>query len=181
MEILFVLLVIALIISFAVPAFRAVRFDVKNARAQAALKKLAEARRSFYQQSKGADITLGSFTTDDVQDWAGYNCSDISSSGIPGAATGTVDVSQLFACGFLNWRDFVGLPYTFYICRTSSAAEAPCVVPDYLQDKSYAGQFVYAAAKGTSEAGSKYIKLDGGVTDYYMYVRPDMQVKDNLE
>ena len=38
MEILFVLLVIALVVSFAVPAIRSVRYDVYNSRAKAALK-----------------------------------------------------------------------------------------------------------------------------------------------
>lgn len=185
MEILFVLLVIALIISFAVPAFRAVRFDVKNARAQAALKKLAEARHSFYQYSKGSDIDTSankrSFTGDAARGMAGEACLDTVSSGIPASSRHASEVSQLFACGFLNWRDFAGLPYTFYVCPLSSSAW-PCVVPDYLQDGLHAGEFVYAAAVGTgaADAGAKYTTLDDG-KKYYMYVRPDMQVKDNLE
>ena len=44
MEILFVLLVIALVVSFAVPAIRSVRYDVYNSRAKAALKKLGTSK-----------------------------------------------------------------------------------------------------------------------------------------
>lgn len=179
MEILFVLLVIALIISFAVPAFRSVRFDVKNARAQAAVKKLAEARRSFYQYSKGSDIAVGTFTGDSAKGLASQTCTENVSSGIPGARNAASGVAQLFACGFLNWKDFAGLPYVFSICPATPAT-LPCVVPD--TNLTYVGSAAYAGAvsSGSGAAGSKYTTLDNGNT-YYIYVGPDMQVKDNLE
>ena len=76
MEILFVLLVIALVVSFAVPAIRSVRYDVYNSRAKAALKKLAEARRSYYQQTKGSDIS-GGFGGSVAESYASYTCQDV--------------------------------------------------------------------------------------------------------
>ena len=144
MEILFVLLVIALVVSFAVPAIRSVRYDVYNSRAKAALKKLAEARRSYYQQTKGSDIS-GGFGS---------------------------DVSQLFACGFLDWRDFVDLPYNFIMCGTSRPiGSQPCIALD-------GSNMVYAAAMGIQgQAGSKY----ESPSQYFMSIGADMQVRDNLE
>lgn len=168
MEILFVLLIIAMVISFALPAFRAVRYDVRNAQAQAALKKLAEARRSFYQASRGADITPSNFNASDAKSLAATTCSNPSASGVPGASQDAKDVGQLFACGFLNWRDFVNLPYVFYICSLNGQGAAPCKSEESNTER------VYAGALGTTAAGSKYQS-----SKYYMYVPLDMQVKDN--
>ncbi len=178
-EILFVLLVIALIVSFAAPAYRSVRFDIRNSRAKAALRKLAEARRSFYQQNKGVDLVLGSFDPQNARTWANGTCSQIGATGIPGHIT-QVEVSQLFACGFLNWRDFMDLPYTFSICSATSAQAVPCVA--YSTDSEFAGSFVYAGAvaQSATASGAKYVTLEDGATTYYMYVRPDMEVRDNL-
>lgn len=172
MEILFVLLVIALIISFAVPAFRTVRFDVKNARAQAALKKLAEARHSFYQYSKGADVK-GSFVGDGAKDLAKpEECTEGMPSGIPGKERASVEVGQLFACGFLNWKDFAGVPYTFQVCPLSG--DTDCAVP---------GSLAVAQAQSAVAAGAKYVEVvkNNVTSPYYIYVGKDMQVKDNLE
>lgn len=84
MELLFVLLVIALVLSFALPAYRSVRYDMRNSSAKAALRKLAEARRSFYQYSKGADVT-GEIDTDLVRQYAGQGCVSGAASGVPAA------------------------------------------------------------------------------------------------
>ena len=169
MEILLVLLVIALVLSFAVPAIRSIRYDVYNSRAKAALKKLAEARRSYYQYTKGSDVT-GSFSGTDAGNYAATSCVDISASGIPGSRQ-TSAVSQLFACGFLDWRDFE-VPYTFLICGGDQAiGSVPCVaLGQNVSNTVYAA----AVANGTG-AGSKY------QADYFMSVAQDMQVLDNLE
>ena len=51
MEILAVLLIIAVVLSFAIPAFRSVRFEQRNSSAKAGVKKLSEAeRRKDYRQ-----------------------------------------------------------------------------------------------------------------------------------
>lgn len=173
MEILFVVVVIALLLSFAMPAFRSVRYDIKNARAQHALKKLAEARRSFYQYSKGVDLNydggenVGYFSAADAQTLATetdtYKCQNLAASGVPGGSVSKVEIRQLFLCKFLDWRDFVDLPYTFYVCNVNAAKiTVPC---------NRLG--VYAGAVGTSEAGSKYVS-----SAYYMYVGQDMQVHE---
>ena len=169
MEILFVLLVIALVISFAVPAIRSVRYDIYNARAKAALKKLAEARRSYYQYTKGADVE-GGFAGVTAEVYAGYTCQNIAASGIPGNQQ-VSDVSQLFACKFLDWKDFK-VPYSFVLCGTSRPiGSKPCVA---LGDNP--SDIVYAAAMGDSASGEKYAS-----NQYFMSVGRDMQVLDSLE
>lgn len=172
-EILFVLLVIALIINFAMPAIRAVRLDAKNSQAKAALKKIAEARRSYYQKNKGYDVT-GDFSWNMVdlsqapRQYAGHACSNVAASGIPASAAASAGLSngvdQLFACGFLNWRDFADLPYIFYVCPIDGSGSAPCNVPGR-----------YAAAKGTADAGKKY----NNESDYVMFIDQNMKVEDN--
>ena len=174
-EILFVLLIIALIVSFALPAFRAVRYDIKNSRAKAALKKLAEARRTFYQNTKGWSITdESSFTGGDAKTYATATCNNPSTTGVPGSKYGTkanVSPAQLFACGFLDWRDFADLPYRFYMCKpTATTANTPCNAIGLV-----------AAATGTSkdEAGKKY-EYVAGTGKYWMRIASDtMRVKDS--
>ena len=120
-----------MIISFSLPAFRTIRFSIRNSRAQNALAKLGEARLSFYASTKGWDIQTGwdsGFTGEDAKAWmeneSTNKCVSPALIGIPGAVfreysseTIGAPVSQLFACGFLDWRDFVDIPYTFYICQ----------------------------------------------------------------
>ena len=167
MEILFVLLVIALVVSFAVPAIRTVRYDMYNARAKSALRKLAEARMTYYQATKGSDIT-GVFLGSDVEEYASSTCNGLNASGIPGSRD-TSDVSQLFACGFLDWRDFDKLPYKFTVCTASNTGSKPCI--------SSGGTAVYAGASGSGSSGKKYNASYG----YYMVIGVDRQVKDNLD
>lgn len=119
MELLAVLLVIAVVVSMAAPVFRAVRYEIKNSQAKNAAKKMAEAMHSYYQASRGYKVT-GSFTPTTV---AGLNliktapstCNSPGATGIPASTSGgSVDVSQLFACGYLSYKDFMSLPYEFY-------------------------------------------------------------------
>lgn len=172
MEILFVLLVIALVISFAVPAIRSVRYDIYNSRAKAALKKLAEARRSYYQYTKGSDVS-GGFLGSVAEDYASETCLNIAASGIPGNRVPS-DVSQLFACNFLDWKDF-DVPYSFILCGTTThpIGSKPCVA---LGDNPSNIVYVGAMGDGTN-AGSKYSSSSG----YFMSVGQDRQVLDNLE
>lgn len=160
-EMLFVLLLIALLISFALPAFRAVRFDIKNSRTQNALAKLAEARLSFYQSTKGWDIATVenhspdlafSFTGDEVKGFAAEICDSPSLSGKPSHGESSIkSVKELFACGFLDWHDFVDLPYTFYICDlkyASSEGSGPgCYTP---------GLLAAASSRNADKVGKKY-------------------------
>ena len=163
MEILFVLLVIALIVSFALPALRTVRFDIKNSRAKAAVKKMAEARRSYYQYMRGGMIEVSSFNAE-TMNMSNASCvNNLRASGKPGVHTNSA-ISDLFGCGFLDWKDFSGLPYTFYICDLNVATELPpCRQTG-----------VYAGAVGNSSAGSKY----SDPSKYYLYVDNTMQVKE---
>ena len=163
MEILAVLLIIAVVLSFAIPAFRSVRFEQRNSSAKAGVKKLSEAVRSFYQNSKGVKIT-GSFSGTGLTSVP--SCQNLGASGVPGTGK-TADITQLFACGYLNANDFAGLPYTFYSC----AASAPAVC----NGKPYA----VAVGEDASLAGNKYTKSYGG-TKYYIFLNEkNLQVTDN--
>ena len=62
MEILAVLLVIAVVVSMAVPVLRSVRYEVKNGQAKNAAHKLAQAVRTYYQVSRGGVPRGQSFT-----------------------------------------------------------------------------------------------------------------------
>lgn len=175
-EILFVLLVIVLIISFSLPAFRAVRYDIKNLQAQSALAKLAEARMSFYQNTKGWDIHPGissAFTGEDAKNWvAGAEpvpCVDPALVGIPSTViSGTVNlkdytnmasVSQLFACGYLDWHDFAGLPYTFHICHLYNLAtdDEADLAPGCLDAAGFLASAVANSEDSAKKAGAKYV------------------------
>lgn len=167
-EMLFVVLVIALIISFAVPALRSVRSEIKNHRAKTALKKLVQARRNYYQLSKGADFAVGeSFVGTNARTLAQETCTSFSSSGVPGANQTPLTGAQIFACGFLDWRDFEGLPYTFYVCSLDTPGEVPCQIPNEETKAPYVG------AVGTAAAGAKYQSAN-----YYMYIPSSMQVEE---
>jgi len=173
MEILFVVLIIAIVIGFAAPVWRAVRADIKNRQAKTALKKLAEARRNYYQSSKGNDFSTGLFVAPinsgtSLDGWAGQTCSGISTSGIPGGSMPALSVAKAFACGLLDWRDFKGLPYEFTVCPLNAAGAPPCVIPETSE-----APLVGAVAVG-SAAGAKYHS-----SRYYMYIpRNSMQVEE---
>lgn len=156
MEILAVLLIIAVVLSFAVPSYRAMRYEHYNSLAKAGVKKLSEAMRSYYQNTKGYRIT-GSFSGSSMS-FSGVNCTDVSASGIPSNG-GTSDVGQLFACGYLNYNDFVGLPYTFTSCPAAAC-----------------GSYSFAVAQAQSGAGSKY-----NTEGYLIFLDDHLRVTDNLD
>lgn len=124
MEILAVILVIAVIASFLVPAVRSARAEVAYQRAKTAAIKMAEAMRSYYRDSKGylldtdssvvgtETYSFGTCPTDSPV-WTG----EISMSA---PSTKIRDVKELFKCNYLTWKDFQGLPYTFEPMATST-------------------------------------------------------------
>ncbi len=117
MEILAVILVIAVIASFLVPAVRSARAEIAYQRAKTAAIKMAEAMRSYYRDSKGylldtdssvvgtGTYSFGTCPTDSPV-WTGEISSQDPSNKIS-------DVAELFKCNYLTWKDFQGLPYTF--------------------------------------------------------------------
>lgn len=121
MEVLAVMLTIAVIATFLLPAIRTVRAEVYYHQAKGGGAKMAEAMKSFYRDSKGYLVT-GSFTGTGLSS-ASYTCASDSPvrTGIPPSiGDHSVGVGQLFGCGYLNVQDFVDLPYTFAASATSS-------------------------------------------------------------
>ena len=121
MEILAVMLTIAVVATFLVPAIRSVRAEIYYHQAKVGASKMAEAMKSFYRDSKGYLVT-GSITGSGLST-ASYTCdadSPIHTGVPPSIGDHSVGIGQLFGCGYLNVRDFVGLPYTFASSVTSS-------------------------------------------------------------
>lgn len=162
MEILAVLLIIAVILSFAIPAYNSIRFDQRNNLAKEGVKRLSEAIRSYYQNTKGVQI-IGNFTGTGLGA-VPPACNDLSSSGVPGRGK-TENIMQLFACGYLSGSEYSELPYTFYSCLDNNA--------------NCHGR-PYAVAMGTTKtaAGEKYVKDYNGVK-YYIYLDNALRVTDN--
>ena len=162
MEILAVLLILALVTMFALPAIRQVRSVVQYHQAKAAAVKMAAAIRTYYQNTKGYYVTgiiYGKSSegngTNSAQSAGETGCSNVAITGIPaipGGGTTTSSVSQLFACDYLSVKDFKGLPYKF---------EAAIPSPD---------TEVLVTGTGTDSAGryknkSFTVHVDGSVKD----------------
>lgn len=122
MEILAVLLILAVVVSFALPGIRLIRDEVQHSQAKSAASKMAEAMRSFYHDTKGLRVVgtlVGKLRSGEAEEYsviyaAAQSCNDRSSTGIPTSTTGgTTGIRQLFACGYLSTKDFAGLPYSF--------------------------------------------------------------------
>ncbi len=121
MEILAVLLVLAVIASFAVPVVRSVLDEARYRKARVAATKMAEAMRSFYRSSRGTMVT-GSLVGNDAANLTG-DCVNPALSGLPtrsfsGANLSPVGptsptVEDLFRCQYLSAKDFAGLKYEF--------------------------------------------------------------------
>lgn len=165
MEVLAVLLVIAVIVSMAMPMFRAVRYEIKNSQAKNAAKKMAEAMLSYYQSNRGVLIS-GCFTPtqnagNTIIKTAAASCASLGATGIPaykrsGETTGQ-GVEQLFACGYLSYKDFVSLPYRF------CANDSNTVPAEWGTTPSGASGTIYVLAGGVEEDGSgdKYQQSKG--------------------
>ncbi len=175
MEVLAVLLVIAVVVSMAMPVLRSIRFDIKNEQAKGATKKLAEAVRSYYQDSRGHWVT-GCFVPTDTADTtlqtAPGNCVSAAATGIPAknnANTQETPVANLFACGYLAPKDFAGIPYKF--CAHGADPASLCQA-----GSSVVHEGVYAVAWGASAAaGEKYGTTANCPSKSYIYVDEQME------
>ena len=129
MEILAVLLILAVVIMFALPGIRAVRNEIYYLQAKSAAVKMADAMRSYYQNTKGFRIAesggepklVGKIPAAGGSGLAaetagGLTCNDVAAAGFPASAVGGISpVSQLFACDYISVKDFRGLPYVFEV------------------------------------------------------------------
>ncbi len=124
MEILAVLLILAVVTMFSLPAVRATRSLMQHHQAKSAAIKMAEAMRVYYQNTKGYLITgqlRGKLIDNDARTFsvisaAEQSCNNTAMTGIPSTTASTSRTSsmaQLFACDYLSTKDFAGLPYTF--------------------------------------------------------------------
>ena len=183
MEILAVLLVIAVILTLAVPVLRTVRLEVKNSQAKAATKKLAEAVRSYYNASRGSKITDTCFVPTTT---AGKNlirtatssCNPVAATGIPATSQALTTINQLFACGYLSHKDFENLPYNFCTSKTAGSSQ-PCnkSACDIGTSANETVARVYAVTCGDgNNAGAKY-KADKGC----IFVDGRMKAMDTYE
>lgn len=176
MEILAVLLVIAVVVSMAAPVFRAVRYDIKNSQAKKAAKSMAEAMRSYYQISRGLGIKMGCFnpsTDTNVIMAESSECESPAADGIPYQNANLLDsarsnISQLFACGYLSYKDFASLPYEFCTCSLTGGYSSKCDIPEATSTNK-----PFVVVRGKDGAGDKYTK-----SDYYIYVDRAMQTYD---
>lgn len=165
MELLAVLLVIAVVVSMAAPVFRAVRYEIKNSQAKNAAKKMAEAMHSYYQASRGHKVKENDCFTPTTA--AGLNviktaasaCTSPGAEGVPAykKTTGTVEVKQLFACGYLSYKDFMSLPYEFCPNDTDSFPAGWGEKPSFSVGKVY----VLAGGVKADGSGEKYQKSNG--------------------
>ena len=122
MEVLAVVMVLALLGAMAVPSFRSVNSEQKFRRAKISMVKLAQAIKSVHTRT-GQSVTENSFfvgtDTDSYlltehETIRGVECRN---TGIPArsvaAGAATLALTELFKCGDLRPKDFVGLPYKF--------------------------------------------------------------------
>ncbi|MDO5764602.1 MAG: prepilin-type N-terminal cleavage/methylation domain-containing protein [Elusimicrobiales bacterium] len=164
MELLAVLLVIAVVVSMAAPVFRAVRYEIKNSQAKNAAKKMAEAMHSYYQASRGHKVT-GCFTPTasaglTLIKTAASACTSPGATGIPASSVRvSVNVSQLFACGYLSYKDFMSLPYEFCANDTDSFPAGWGEKPSTSVGKVY----VLAGGVKADGSGDKYQKSKGAI------------------
>ena len=175
MEILAVLLVIAVVTSMAIPVLRSVRFEMRNSQAKAGAKKLAEAVKTYYNASRGCDIS-GCFTPTETvggqtfaQRTAPTACASPSDTGIPSPTCTAPDVQMLFNCGFLSYKDFANLPYRFCTFKPTNASLP--ADPSTLSGRYYA--VVYGASPA---AGTKFQPAKG-----FIYVDERMTPLDTYE
>lgn len=121
MEILAVLLVIAVIASFAVPLIQSVRRDVRLQKAKAAGIELAEAVRSFYTDTKGCLATTDDNSFQGAQtapaEVGACPATHPIKTGIPpgNGICSETNARIVFACDYISSKMFVDLPYEFKI------------------------------------------------------------------
>lgn len=165
MELLAVLLVIAVVVSMAAPVFRAVRYEIKNSQAKTAAKKMAEAMHAYYQASRGHRVT-GCFTPTKAAGKTiiltpGSDCTSPGADGIPAYKKGKSSdgIKQLFACGYLSYKDFATLPYEFCANDTDSFPSGWGTRPSGAE--SLGKVYVWAGGEKEDGSGEKYQKSKG--------------------
>lgn len=143
MEILAVILVVAVIASFLVPAVRSARAEVYYYQAKRSAIKMAEAMRSYYRDSKGYLFDTSADTAiNGLQKPSSFgDCADSpAKQGIVSFGNKVPrDVKELFACNYLSWKDFDGLPYTFR--PTATAADRSVLVTFTALNDKKAGRY----------------------------------------
>jgi prepilin-type N-terminal cleavage/methylation domain-containing protein len=163
MEVLAVLLLIAVVLTLAVPTLRAIRQDMRNQQARAAMKKMAEALDTFYVETRGGKISQGCFTPDDGT----INSTDNCVAGASGKPNGnqSFHFKQLFACGYLEAKDFVSLPYKF--CNYIQPGISCPVPSEEGNDLVIAVGLDGAGTKYQSDKGCMYVGVKRRVADTY--------------
>jgi len=195
MEMLAVVLILAVIFSFGVPAWRAVRFDIKNAQAHEAAQKLADAMRAFYLDNRGQKITPTCFSGTDTHIFLQDSCYGAGVIGKPVSGTlDRVDVGVLFGCRYLRMEEFHELPYTFCIAPNYTNVgkdkmpdlaqlinKGIYLTPDYSDNTWESVAYFMVTACGSDEktAGKKYVC--GNDKKGYIYVDGHMKVADTYE
>ena len=164
MEVLAVLLILAVVVMFAMPGIRFVRDEVRYGQAKNAAVKMADAMRTFYQDSKGyrpVGVLKGKLEQEDADSLsvvaaAQGDCAHAGYSGVPSADNGgTVDLAQLFACDYLSTKDFAGLPYQFEASDGLFEADPSILV-----------QAIGTAAAGTRHGGDRWcVYRDSSVSE----------------
>jgi len=116
MEILAVLLVIAVIASFAVPVVKSVRREMRYQKAKVAGMQLAEAVRSFYTDTKGClAIDEEGFYAPDAAEATVCPANHTITTGVPGNCESNLKARIVFACNYISPKMFIDLPYTFRV------------------------------------------------------------------
>ena len=131
MELLAVIMLIALIASFAVPAYRSIRAERQFRRARSAAVLLLEGIRQAKQKTGRPLRTNTDFTPTDGIPYNTAGCTDDAATGIPRRSNlqrngADYTIEELFACGYVNSRDFEKLPYSF--TYTYGGPDAPSYI-----------------------------------------------------
>ncbi len=190
MEVLAVLLILAVVSAMVAPTFRSARYDIKQAQAKAAALKVAEATREYYQVSRGQRLKV-CFTpeSDDGRNIMQEDeCQNPAATGIPrkSATTQTTipstpnnnahandpEAGRLFACGYLSFKDFTSLPYTFCTYRPSG-------LPDNDNPPADTSVFYAVAYAAGDKAGRKYYKNSNPTG--YIYIGGSMDPQDTYD
>lgn len=188
-EVLAVLLIIAVVASMTVPLLRKVNYQVKNSQAKTAALKLAEALRSYYQTNRGYTIESTTFSPTNADNFQNIimatpsECNSPVATGIPSTASRPAqEVKQLFACGYLSFKDFKGLPYKFVIGSGADAdikAPSPDGTP---KDKNFiklGGNIDAVFALGVDGSGSRFEFKPAD--NNYIYVDGTLKPKDTYQ
>lgn len=147
MEVLAVVLILAVIAAFAVPAVRSARTDMKNRQANAAFVQFSQAIAQLNANTGSFIAPESSFNPATPAGKAvlyNNNCQEGTATGVPvtrrDANNDPLAISNLFACGYLNPKDFKGLNYEFVVdeCTPLSCRALLYGVDTKMENKIYA-------------------------------------------